>query len=378
MNGSSESTDEQFDNEEDLDVTPDASITAELFLEWRAPRRGRSNPEQMNNPVWEWLIRSKWSAYRANHYFKGISACQFGPGWCFNRFGQSSTPLPDGRIVQIAGEHEDHYDPDFFIYNDVVIRHPDGTTDIFGYPTDIFPPTDFHSATLARNRIIIIGNLGYPDQRQPGTTPVFILDVDTFRITPASTSGTPPGWLHGHRASFAPDGQSILIQGGKVERADGHRVENIDDWLLHLGDFRWERLTQRQWQQWQLTRQDEKRLHLFEFQIAIWDQGIGRDETLEKMMTELEQQLGTRPDLTLAPLLYRPDLAHEALPDDESDFRIHRIKIDDIIVRYIGDNYAIQMTVEGELPAEVIDALRADLSRKLSALENSECEWTRL
>jgi len=56
--------------------------------------------------------------------------------------------LPDGREVLIAGEHEDYYDPDFFIYNDVVVRAPDGKFAIYGYSKEAFPPTDFHTATL--------------------------------------------------------------------------------------------------------------------------------------------------------------------------------------------------------------------------------------
>jgi hypothetical protein len=57
----------------------------------------------MNNPVWEWFIKSKLSAYLADVKFHGTSAPNSGPGWCFDRFGQSSTELPDGRIVMIAG-----------------------------------------------------------------------------------------------------------------------------------------------------------------------------------------------------------------------------------------------------------------------------------
>ncbi len=36
-------------------------------------------------------------------------------GWTNQRFGQTTTVLPDGRTLAIAGEHEDSYDPDFWI-----------------------------------------------------------------------------------------------------------------------------------------------------------------------------------------------------------------------------------------------------------------------
>jgi hypothetical protein len=41
----------------------------------------------------------------------------------------SLTLLPDGRAIQIGGEHEDYYDPDFCIYNDVFVHEPDRSID---------------------------------------------------------------------------------------------------------------------------------------------------------------------------------------------------------------------------------------------------------
>ena len=113
------------------------------------------------------------------------------------------TTARDGRILLIAGEHEDYYDPDFYIYNDVVVRHPDGRIDIFGYPRDVFPPTDFHTATLVGNDIVIIGSLGYLEERKPATTPVTVLDLETFTISKVVTSGPAPGWIHYHEAPLA-------------------------------------------------------------------------------------------------------------------------------------------------------------------------------
>src|SRR5215213_4761385 len=149
-----------LEDEADRRLEPGPDITPELFREWRSPRLGASNPERLTNPVWEWLVRSRWSAYSASQHFGSSAEGRSGPGWCFARFGQSATELPDGRVVLIAGEHEDSYDPDFYIYNDVVVRRPDGAIEIFGYPRDAFPPTDFHSATLVDDRVVIVGSLG--------------------------------------------------------------------------------------------------------------------------------------------------------------------------------------------------------------------------
>jgi hypothetical protein len=329
----------------------------------------------MNNPVWEWLIRSRESAYAATQRFDGPSALTDGPGWCFDRFGQTSTILPDGRTVLIAGEHEDHYDPDFFIYNDVVICYPDDQIDIFGYPREVFPPTDFHTANLSGDRIVIIGSLGYPEERKLGTTPVMILDLNTFAISSVLTSGPPPGWLHNHRATLSEDGSSILIQKGKVHReVNRPLVENIDDWRLHFKDWRWERLTERRWARCEMKRQDGKPNHLFEIRQTLWSRDFEPPTKFERDMQELARTLGARPNLDSLTTLYRPNVPHELVPQEDDEFSVFRIKVDGIVVRYVEEMYSIQMTVEGDLQQRTFDALAADLLEKLTTLENTSCE----
>jgi hypothetical protein len=366
---------------EDPDLSLDSPLTRELFLEWRSPRRGSANPELMSNPVWDWLVRSELDAYRANSRFDGPAALGAGPGWCFTRFGQSSTKLSDGRIVLVAGEHEDHYDPDFYIYNDVVVRHPDGRIDIFGYPTEVFPATDFHSATLVGDRVILIGNLGYPEDRKPEMTPVFVLELATFSISALPTCGTPPGWIHEHEARLSVDGASIVIQRGLLDRGDPSTslVENIDDWRLWLADFRWERLTDRRWPRWEVRRSDRRSHHLFEYQTALWARQHPHIPAFSQSTgTTLDDELGRAPDLELFERLYRPALSHEALPDLEDQYGVHRIRVEGVVVRYVERMCSIQMTVEGELPSEVADRLGKDLFAKFAALENADCEIVRL
>ncbi len=372
------------------DVVPlDPAVTRELFLQWRSPRLGTANPERMNNPVWEWLVKHRINAYQATQRLNGPSAIDAGPGWCFDRFGQSTNQLLDGRSVFIAGEHEDHYDPDFYIYNDVVVQHPDGRIDIFGYPREVFPPTDFHSATLAGNRIVLIGNLGYPEQRRAGETPVLILDLETFAISAMPTSGTPPGWIHAHKATLSADGHSIFIERGKLDRDGKNRslVENIDDWQLHLADGRWERLTERRWPRWEIRRKDGERNHLFDYQQAVWARQfpeLGKaDSELAKIKKQfeipsLEDELGKSPDLDLFARLYKPAVTHDEVAKSEDEYNVHRIKVDGVVVRYVEGMESVQMTVEGELPEKTLEALTRDLLEKLSRLENTPCEQIRL
>jgi len=99
------------------------------------------------------MINSGVNAWTARDTFEDKDYTT--PVWCFDRFGTTITELPDGRIVEIAGEHEDYYDVDFCIYNDIVVHQGNGTYQIFGYPQDVFPPTDFHTATLVGEYIYI-------------------------------------------------------------------------------------------------------------------------------------------------------------------------------------------------------------------------------
>ena len=367
----------------------DPAVTRELFLEWRSPRFGNSNPERMNNPVWEWLAKSRTSAYQANEHMRGPSAVDAGPGWCFDRFGQSSTRLSDGRVVFIEGEHEDDYDPDFYIYNDVVVQHPEGRLDIFGYPCEVFPPTDFHSATRVTNRIVLIGNLGYPDHCRPGETSVLILDLESLGITVVQTCGTPPGWIHKHSAILSDDARSILVRGGKLDRGRKYRslVENIDDWRLHIGEWRWERLCERLWPSWEVRRKDGRGNHLFDYDQVVWSKRIpelgkfdGELAQLNKALEipSLREELGQLPDLDLFARLYKPPVAHEAMAGSEDEYNVHRIKVQGVVVRYVEEMHSIKITVEGDLPEEILEALARDLVGKLSALENAPCELIRL
>ncbi|UUZ49586.1 hypothetical protein LP420_04795 [Massilia sp. B-10] len=119
------------------------------FLAWRAPRAGTANPSRMDNPVWTWLVHTRLCGFRANEALEGPCSTVVGPCWSFRRFGQARVRLPDGTLVCIGGEHEDHDDPDFHIYNDVVVCLAGRQRPREAYPMDVFEPLDFHSATLA-------------------------------------------------------------------------------------------------------------------------------------------------------------------------------------------------------------------------------------
>lgn len=228
------------------EISPDPllDISKDQFLEHRLAHSGTSNPEEITAPFWEAMIRAGVNAYQGAQMFGAEHWTPGAPGhpiWCAQRFGQSLTRLPDGRIIQIGGEHEDSYDPDFCIYNDVFIHHPNGKIQIFCYPQDVFPPTDFHSATLVGKHIYVIGSLGYQEARLFGETQVLRLDTDTLQFERLYPTGTGPGWISRHRARLVC-AHLIRITGGNVSSYDGRKesyLRNDKTFVLDIQNLVW-------------------------------------------------------------------------------------------------------------------------------------------
>lgn len=210
----------------------------------RDRRFGAANPELQNVPFWTAMVESGANAYQAMQHYGDGRGLQREPVWCADRFGQSITFLPDGRVVLVGGEHEDSYDPNFCIYNDVVVQNPDGEIEIYGYPEDVFPPTDFHTATLVENRVWLIGSLGYFDKRHPGMTQVCTLNTDDLSIREVQTSGEAPGWISRHRA-VQIGSKEIEVFGGKLIVKNGDKEDYIDNLSVHrlnLTTLAWRRI----------------------------------------------------------------------------------------------------------------------------------------
>ena len=197
----------------------------------------------MDFPFWRAMVRSGISAYQAKDQFDDVGSMSQAT-WCFSRFGVSFTELPDRRFVQIGGEHEDYYDPDFCIYNDVLIHEQDGNFQIMGYPEKVFPPTDFHSATYLNGFIYVVGGLGYHGSRQFGTTPIYRLNCDTWEIVSVVSTGDSPGWIYQHKARLSDSGL-LVISGGKIcleVNGEESHLENEDQFTFDLSNGTWTRV----------------------------------------------------------------------------------------------------------------------------------------
>ena len=107
----------------------------------------------------------------------------------------------------------------------------------------LFPPTDFHTATLMGDVIVVIGALGYQGARGYGETPVFRLDLTTFRMERLETTGDGPGWIYKHRADPAGP-HRIRVRGGSIVALRGGKEVhdlNQDEFVLDVSSGRWSR-----------------------------------------------------------------------------------------------------------------------------------------
>ncbi|TLD71153.1 hypothetical protein FEM03_09595 [Phragmitibacter flavus] len=404
-----------------------SAITPEVVAKWWSPRFGETNPQRMNNPLWEWLVRTRMHAYNARERFGFPSPwdeSKPGPAWCFARFGQSVTLLPDGRVVMIAGEHEDFYDPDFKIYNDVTVQHPDGSLDLYGYPENVFPPTDFHTATLVGDRIIIIGNNGYLESKTEKPAQVAELNLETWSMRLIETHGDQPGWLHDHVAALSDDGHTITIMGGitvpVAEKGEGFR-ENPDEWSLDLKTLQWRRLSAKPWETYVLSSSELRDLGLFNLRSLPWavECGHGMPASAEVSLEELVPgsiwedfqnrfgkcnryakeaaaelyQKGFVPDLEIIRHLYHPPVPYRDLPEvrEEEESEVHdedgpfdwdeddysrrgddfngtRIDVQGVVVRYKEEGSRLSVIFEGTLPMDMVASIVGDLAQKLELL----------
>jgi hypothetical protein len=342
-------------------------IDAALFAKERRPRFGIANPERMRQEFWEWMVRgddmetpgqegglasvglmlrdgklkSGFGPYRARDLFKVPLNREDGPIWTFERMGATCCTLADGRILCLGGEHEDFYDPDFCIYNDLVVFEPSGEIEIYGYPEQVFPPTDFHTATLVNDSIIVIGRLGYQNARQPGHTPVYSLDVASYRITEMQTTGENPGWIFEHDAILGTDG-IISVRGGRniIVQGDKQKFKRtIEEFALDLSSWTWRRTTNRNW-----------------LQISICQEN-GALYVLDRH-PDPHALLPSSVDYVVSPC------------EDRNDARII---VDGIPISLTVGVSSIDVIVEGDLPPEKCKRLIEEMRKKTELIVGSQC-----
>jgi hypothetical protein len=323
-------------------------INRSLFEQHCRPRFGGANPERMVNPYWEWEIRREIEGHgvypsKVRHAL-GIGQGEDGffPTWTFYRMGSTRTVLVDGARVFIAGEHEDWYDPDFCIYNDVIVVSASAEISIFGYPRELFPPTDFHTATLVGDRILVLGSLGYPEDRRTGMTQVFALHLADYSMERLPSEGDAPGWIHHHEVEAFRDGE-IEIRGGIVlEDQDGKKRlwRNHSKFAYAVSTGRWRIVSSRYCRQWLLRRQDRR----------PWAPGAE---------FEFEQ------------FLTADELRDSEKADDERIYGRRQFTRNEMTIEMDLDFNSLELAIEGEGSAE---DWSGEIRGRLAAACGAECE----
>lgn len=379
--------------------------THEELATWRIARRGNANPENMTNPLWVWGVENPQSAYKMTETFEAdLSDDHDDPYWCFKRFGQTKTVLADGTIVYIAGEHEDHYDPDFFIYNDVVVTSPNGEISIYGYSLSDFPATDFHSATLVGDQIVLIGSLGYPDYRDAAQTQVLILDTKDWSIQHQLTTNS-PGWISRHEVVYDTQRKVIRVTNIQKWTEEQDLTDDFSTWELDLSSWNWNCIEVKNWNQYRFSRKDGELNNLCQIRTNHSTQNlgidlnsiIGEDEYDEETLALIKEGFAiiekdtkkvlkkAKPELLET--LYQPPIPFTQIPRPEVDYDAedadeqeeiidktyphnhYRIEVNQVQICFIEDMYEVIMRVEGELDIKTTEILLKSTKNNLSKVE---------
>jgi hypothetical protein len=219
----------------------------------------------------------------------------------------------------------------------VVVLGSEGAVEIYGYPREVFPPTDSHTATLVGERIYLIGRLGYRSERLPGITPVYVLDTDTYAIVEVKTVGNAPGWIFGHSAELDDDAV-ITVRGGEIIGEQFSR-QNFDDYVFETQTGVWRRLTNRNWQQFRIRQQDG--------QLFALERAPDIDELLPQRASSVVQPI-----------------------DDVVGWRF---EIEGVTVSLRSRCSAIELVIEGDLPANHSHAIAEEVRGKAEAAINCPC-----
>ena|GEM_PF-5990773 len=208
-------------------------------VEWPAtatpPDKALTNPTRDIDPFRLFMIRYGLSIndVREEYYSDDDSET-----WTANRDQQSLTELPDGRVVLIGGENEEHFLKSV-VYNDVIVVHPDGEFELYDYPPSIFPCTTPASATVIKDSIYVIA-VAMLGSLEPTELSVFRLNLDDYSIDPILTTGDNPGVLFYHRASLI-EPNLIKVYDGRYS-IGGETVQNDEIFLFDTATNTWTKL----------------------------------------------------------------------------------------------------------------------------------------
>jgi len=150
--------------------------------------------------------------------------------------------------------------------------------------------------------------------------------------------------------------------------------DNLEDWKLNLVDWRWERLTSRNWTQFGIRRKDRKLIPLWDIRHASWSLESNMEDFYKEAMKRLEEFIGFRPNVTLVKDLYNFADEPNDLHKDEKHYNAFWIYLDGVRIRFTEEMHTLQVVIEGSLTPDKVSLIQEQLINRLSALVNSPCE----
>ncbi|KAI0562891.1 hypothetical protein FGB62_50g222 [Gracilaria domingensis] len=143
-------------------------IFLDVYSTWKDARRSEEYAQCLTSPQWQADICGKYDCFTdAASQWQCPSQEIYRPNWNFlSRFGSSWTFLNDLRLILIGVKFEDWYEPDFYIYNDVIEWKLGQNPQFYCYPENNFPPTNIHATVRLRDghRLVKFESLGYADK----------------------------------------------------------------------------------------------------------------------------------------------------------------------------------------------------------------------
>lgn len=326
----------------DVDIP---TISEQEYGMWMGARRGTEHAQLVSNRYWHASILGQYHKFEQAQEDWWMKNKRYAtPQWHFCRFGHTETLLPNCSLFLIAGEFEDWYDPDFYIYNDVIEWQLGKLPEIYCYPSTDFPPTDFHTTVSVDNgnRLIIIGSLGYHDERDEDHIQVLQLDVSSRRIEKIKCIGDDPGWMDSVDASVRSDGKILVKDGWK--RCSSTLV-NVEEYVLDPNTWKWEQLTNRNWHRIVISRKDSK-------------------DITSSILYEILDNLSM--DFVFMDKLYW-----------SRSETFYRIRVEGIVMTMTKRYPCVLIIVEGDFSTSRISRIVSEMVAAASSAEKAECvsEW---
>lgn len=231
-------------------------VTSAQYNQFKAPRCGVSNPEEINNPFWLEMARRQWPASRARLHFgdfappksrlerndvdlayskevpklgtpeadnllsqmraaeerKRLRPADSEIVWTAVRDEALNVALNDGRRLRIGGLVLHYLDEcaDTRAYNDIIVTHPDGRVRILAYPEDVFPKLAQFIGIVRAGDVFVFGIKYRERPREEPRVPVTLrLNTSTFEIDRITAS--PPTWTLFYEGAETLDGDRVLF-----------------------------------------------------------------------------------------------------------------------------------------------------------------------